>query len=97
MSILPFTTRSSPVTARICASTAFCTASRLRNHDVAIRLTSATPKNAATGIPRRFIPWAIVNAIIQLEVVGSLLKGGGHAPDPGLTHPRQPTQLDGFS
>ena len=38
-------------------------ASRLRNQDVANRPISATPSNAATGIPRRFIPWAIVNDI----------------------------------
>jgi hypothetical protein len=51
------------VTARICASTAWRRASRLSNQDVPIRPISATPKKAATGIPRRFIPWAIVNDI----------------------------------
>ncbi len=59
----PLITRSSPVTARICASTAARSASRLRNQEVAIRPISTTPRNAATGVPRRFIPWAIVNDI----------------------------------
>ena len=30
------------------------------------RPISATPKIAATGIPRRFIPWAIVNDISEV-------------------------------
>jgi hypothetical protein len=30
---------------------------------VRIRLISARPSNAAISVPRRFIPWAIVNDI----------------------------------
>jgi hypothetical protein len=33
------------------------------NQEVAIRQISATPKKAAIGVPRRLIPWAIVNEI----------------------------------
>ena len=61
----PLITRSSPVTARICASTAWRRASRLSSQEVAIRAISTTPRNAATGVPRRFIPWAIVNDISE--------------------------------
>src|SRR5580700_5771468 len=54
-------TRSSPVTARICASTAARRASRLSNQDDANIATSAMPRSAATGIARRLVLWAIVN------------------------------------
>src|SRR6202795_3058012 len=81
----PLTTRSRPVTARICASTAWRKASRLRNQDVAIRPISATPRNAAIGIPRRFIPWAIVNDISESGLTdagspGLLKEGAGGEP-----------------
>src|SRR6185312_11850788 len=90
MSILPLTTRSRPVTARIWASTASRRASRSRNQDIAIRPITATPKNAAIGIPRRFIPWAIVNDIswsgqteiglaCQVAVASDGMGGGAHA------------------
>src|SRR5580692_3546611 len=75
----PLTTRSRPVTARICASTAWRRASRSRNQDVAIRLITAAPRKAAIGIPRRFIPWAIVNNISRSgsdRWVVALDKGG---------------------
>src|SRR5450631_256936 len=65
MSMVPWTTRSRPVTARICASTACRKVSRLRSQDIAIRPVRATPSNATIGIPRRFIPWAIVNGISE--------------------------------
>ena len=65
MSVEPAITKSRPVTARICASTAWRKASRLRNQVVATRPISAKPRNAAIGIPKRFIPWAIVNEISE--------------------------------
>src|ERR1019366_3942763 len=65
MSMVPWTTRSRPVTARICASTACRKVSRLRSQDIAIRPVRATPSNATIGLPRRFIPWAIVNGISE--------------------------------
>src|SRR5882724_7320422 len=83
----PLTTSSRPVTARICASTAWRKASRLRNQDVAIRPTSATPRNAAIGIPKRFIPWAIVTDISESGLTdagllspGLLKEGAGGEP-----------------
>ena len=67
--MLPLTTRSRPVTARIWASTASRSASRFRNQDIVIRPNSTRPINAATGIPRRFIPWAIVNDVSWSDVL----------------------------
>lgn len=61
--MLPATLSSSPVTSRICASTALRSASRLMSQEVAIRAISATPSSAAIGVPRRFIPWAMVNGV----------------------------------
>ncbi len=50
-----------------------------KSQDVANRPISATPRNAAIGIPRRFIPWAIVKELSWLGrrrvgAGGSLLK-----------------------
>ena len=53
--------------------------------------TSITPRNAATGVPRRFIPWAIVNDISGAASVNcnrvvqvAVEKGGVVPPNPGL-------------
>src|SRR3954468_21956529 len=79
--MLPLTTSSSPVTARICAATAWRNASRLRNQEVANSPISSTPSSAATGTPRRFIPWAIGNDISgQVRVVVKLKAGQASRP-----------------
>src|SRR3954466_9215094 len=78
--MLPLTASSSPVTARICAATAWRNASRLRNQEVANRPSSRTPNSAAIGMPRRFIPWAIGNDISGRVRVVFKLKAGRASP-----------------
>src|SRR3954468_23104686 len=96
-------TRSSPVMARICASTAWRKASRLMSQEVATSAISITPKNAATGVPRRFIPWAFVNDIswfrlraYQVDVARSRLKITEQARQSRADHPNLSGFLDAF-
>jgi hypothetical protein len=74
--MLPLTTRSSPVTARICASIALRSASRLTSQELATKPASASPSSAAIGVPRRLIPWAMVTDISWMSL-GSLVPEDG--------------------
>jgi len=71
-SIAPVMTRSSPVTARICAPRPGG-ARPVEEPGRADQPIKARPRNAAIGIPRRFIPWAIVKDIssrVEIAVFG---------------------------